>query len=164
LAVQRHAAEGPDAIDYQFHAVGGVQTGRASESAAVRNTAAKIGARRRTTVGWHCDSSGAWQISRFAVSRAIRQYRGTRQHAILPGASQTDNVIGGTVVHRIASSRQSGRLIAACGEATLSIVREMTVPFFRGVSFQLAGDHGIASWKLAPLVSRTMLSWRTTEV
>ncbi len=42
--------------------------------------------------------------------------------------------------------------------SVLSTVREITVRFFRGVSFQLAGDNGIASWKLTPLVSRTLLS------
>ena len=39
----------------------------------------------------------------------------------------------------------------------LSTVREITVRCLRGVSFQLAGESGLASWKLTPLVSRTVL-------
>jgi hypothetical protein len=36
---------------------------------------------------------------------------------------------------------------------TLSITPELAVRFSRGVSFQLAADTGIASWKLTPLIS-----------
>jgi hypothetical protein len=37
-------------------------------------------------------------------------------------------------------------------ETRVSNVREIAVRLLRGVSFQLAGDQGIASWKLTPLV------------
>jgi hypothetical protein len=40
----------------------------------------------------------------------------------------------------------------------IELLREITVRCFRGVSFQLAAGSGSASWKLTPLVSRTMLS------
>ena len=40
----------------------------------------------------------------------------------------------------------------------LSTVREITVRFPRGVSFQLAVGGGTASWKLTPLISRTVLT------
>ena len=42
----------------------------------------------------------------------------------------------------------------------LSTVREITVRFPRGVSFQLAEDSSTASWKLTPLTSRTVLTRR----
>jgi hypothetical protein len=124
LAIQHCTTQDIVAIDDQFHAVCGVQTGRASESAAVRDAAAGIGVRHRTLVGWHGDSSGAWQIRHFAVSGTIGKYRGTRQWAILPGASQTDDVSGGVCFHRTASDRHGIRLIVDRGIVTLSIVRE----------------------------------------
>ncbi len=40
----------------------------------------------------------------------------------------------------------------------VSTVRETTVRFSRGVSFQLAADVSIASWKLTPRISRTVLT------
>ncbi len=40
----------------------------------------------------------------------------------------------------------------------LGTVREATVRFVRGVSFQLAADSRVASWKLTPLVLRMALT------
>ena len=50
------------------------------------------------------------------------------------------------------------RRVLGLSQKGLGIVREIAVRFLRGVSFQLAVHRGIASWKLTPLVSRTVLS------
>ena len=53
------------------------------------------------------------------------------------------------------------RIVSTPGQAggiPTSTVREITVRILRGVSFQLAVDRGLASWKLTPLISRTVLT------
>ena len=69
--------------------------------------------------------------------------------------------------HMIASETKRSQHAQAAGRPTLATIsadcrfstdRGVTVRYFRGVSFQLAVERGIASWKLTPLVSRTVFT------
>jgi len=69
---------------------------------------------------------------------------------------------GGTII-RLTSRSFSGDSLSFSPRVCASTFREITVRFVRGVSFQLAADSGIASWKFTPLISRTVLRVRDRQ-
>ena len=99
--------------------------------------------------------TGAHEPDRSPSETPRKVHEGT--HASKSPGAGTSNAQAGPIPALNADRDVQDHAAQTAVSTDLSTVREITVWILRGVSFQLAVDRGLASWKLTPLISGTVL-------